>query len=161
MSLTIYIIFCALFPIRKKPANLVQDIATLKTQAITGDAMAQNSLAVAYSKGDGGPKDYTEAVIWCRRSAEQGNIDAQYNLGLLYFKGEGVPQDYSEAYFWLSLANAFALASNTAKMRDEAAARLIPSELIRVQEQTRKWFEVHPPQAQKLSSNREKAGQSQ
>ena len=40
----------------------------------------------------GVPQDYTEAVRWCRRAAEQGDARAQYNLGNMYYNGMGVPQ---------------------------------------------------------------------
>ena len=44
--------------------------------------------------------DYSEAVKWYRKAAEQGNKQAQYNLGVCYESGRGVPQDYSEAVKW-------------------------------------------------------------
>jgi uncharacterized protein len=42
-------------------------------------------------------KDYKEAIMLFRLSAEQGNVSAQYNLGHMYEKGKGVSQDYKEA----------------------------------------------------------------
>ena len=44
--------------------------------------------------------NYTEAVKWWRKAAEQGNAYAQYNLGNCYYHGQGVPQDYAEAVKW-------------------------------------------------------------
>ena len=42
-----------------------------------GDATAQINLAHMYYKGDGVAQDYTEAVKWYRKAADQGNADAQ------------------------------------------------------------------------------------
>ena len=45
-------------------------------------------------------KNYSEAVKWFRKAAEQGYAEAQTNLGDMYRKGKGVPQDDSEAIKW-------------------------------------------------------------
>ena len=44
--------------------------------------------------------DYTTAVEYFQKSAEQGDASAQFNLGACYYNGEGVPQSYSEAVKW-------------------------------------------------------------
>ena len=49
-------------------------------------------------------QDYTEAVKWWRKAAEQGNTDAQYSLGVCYFFGHGVTKDEAEAVKWLRKA---------------------------------------------------------
>ncbi|WP_052102780.1 tetratricopeptide repeat protein [Porphyromonas gulae] len=53
-----------------------------------------------YNEGYGVSQDYSEAVKWYRKAAEQGNAHAQNNLGEMYEKGYGVSQDYSEAVKW-------------------------------------------------------------
>ena len=57
---------------------------------------------VFYSKGEEAyaRKDYTEAVRWYRKSAEQGSASAQYSLGWMYRNGYGVDKDYVEAVRW-------------------------------------------------------------
>ena len=45
-------------------------------------------------------QDYTKAVEWFRKAAEQGDADAQCNLGICYYKGEGVPSNYDKAAEW-------------------------------------------------------------
>ena len=45
-----------------------------------GDAQAQHSLALMYTKGLGVPQDFVEAVRWYRLAAEQGHAGAQYSL---------------------------------------------------------------------------------
>jgi len=45
-------------------------------------------------------KDYTQAVAWYRKAAEQGYAAAQASLGTLYSFGWGVPKDYTQAVAW-------------------------------------------------------------
>ena len=45
-------------------------------------------------------KDYSKAMTWFRKAAEQGNAVAQNNIGWLYQNGFGVQQDYAEAMKW-------------------------------------------------------------
>ena len=49
----------------------------------------------AYNK-----KDYSEAVKWYRKAAEQGNAWAEFRLGWCYKKGYGVSKSWSEAVKW-------------------------------------------------------------
>ena len=44
--------------------------------------------------------NYTEAVKWYRKAAEQGDADAQCSLGMSYENGQGVEQSYPEAVKW-------------------------------------------------------------
>ncbi|MDE5878215.1 MAG: PEGA domain-containing protein [Muribaculaceae bacterium] len=64
--------------------------------SISDDLIAQNYLGLLANAY----KNYTEAVNWWRRAAEQGNSRAQYHLGYMYEKGIGVEQSYSEALRW-------------------------------------------------------------
>ncbi len=61
-------------------------------------------LALCYDKGQGVPQDYSEAVYWYKKAADQGLAFAQNNLALCYEKGLGVPQDYSMAVYWYESA---------------------------------------------------------
>jgi hypothetical protein len=105
-------------------------------------------LGILYEEGQGVPQDYTQAVFWYRKAAEQGEDYAQYHLGGLYNKGRSVPQDYAEAYFWLDLAATGPLGDFAAEQRDEAASHLTPADLSREQERARKWFEEHKAKPQ-------------
>ena len=62
--------------------------------ALSPEEMFQNGLE-HYDK-----KNYTEAVKWYRKAAEQGLATAQCNLGICYRNGDGVTQDYYEAVKW-------------------------------------------------------------
>ena len=48
----------------------------------------------------GGEINYTEAVYWYRKAAEQGYVDAQFSLGGMYDNGKGVEQDDEQAVYW-------------------------------------------------------------
>jgi TPR repeat protein len=100
------------------------------------------------------PQDYALAVSWYRKVAEHGDPDGQAALASLYEAGQGVPQDYKQAYFWMSLAAAnkelagvySSLAKEHADERDRFAAHLTKTELLKIQERTRKWVEDHATQ---------------
>lgn len=77
------------------------DINWIKAQAGRGDAAAQTVLASSYSLGrDGLIQDYSKAVYWHKKAADQGNATSQYLLGQLYNQGKGVRQDYNKAIYW-------------------------------------------------------------
>ena len=65
-----------------------------------GEAWAQYNQGMMYSRGDGVPRDDTEATKWIRKAAEQGHPDAQNSMGAMYERGEGVPEDDAEAVTW-------------------------------------------------------------
>ena len=46
----------------------------------TGNSSAQNSLGACYYNGEGVEQNYTEAVKWFRKAAEQGHEDAKKKL---------------------------------------------------------------------------------
>ena len=57
-----------------------------------------------YADGRGVRQDYTQAVQWFRKAAEQGDAKAQYNLGIAYESGRGVRQDSALAQEWYGKA---------------------------------------------------------
>jgi uncharacterized protein len=84
----------------------------------------------------GVPQNYTEAVKWYRKAAEQGNADAQSNLGLMYYNGYGVPQDYVQAHTWFNLAASSYDSAHQKDGRDQAlknrgvvAAKMTPAQI--------------------------------
>ena len=62
----------------------------------------QPSAEVLNAKGESffDKKDYTNAIPYFRKAAEQGYARAQCNLGYCYEQGSGVTKDYSEAVKW-------------------------------------------------------------
>lgn len=75
-----------------------------------------------YAQGKGVPQDYTEAVGWYHKSADQGYARGQDDLGYAYSHGAGVPQNYAEAARWYRKA---------AKQGDEYARLALESMNIR------------------------------
>lgn len=69
------------------------------------DAQAQFELGKRYCNGDGVPKDYTEAMRWFRKAAEQGHAEAQWSLGNLYkYADNGIHPNLIEAVKWFRKA---------------------------------------------------------
>jgi TPR repeat protein len=135
-------------PASSSPSIPAVDVDLIE-QAKAGDAKAQYTLGYDYYQGKGTTKDFAQAAVWWRKSADQGFASAQNNLGVLYNSGMGVPQSFSEAYFWQNLAAAGAngdLQLLFAKNRDESAARLSGFERLRVQKRAAKWASAHPVQ---------------
>lgn len=48
--------------------------------------------------------DYSEAIKWLTKSANQGNANAQFNLAIMYRDGEGCTVNYEQAMFWFRKA---------------------------------------------------------
>jgi TPR repeat protein len=50
------------------------------------------------------PIEYSLAMQWYRRAAQQDDVTAQNNIAFLYENGLGVGKDYKEAFRWYSLS---------------------------------------------------------
>src|SRR5216684_9063303 len=70
---------------------------SLREPAATGDAQAQFALANHYFHGLGVPQDYSQALLWYNKSANQGFAPAQNQLGRMYQHKFGVPRNYKRA----------------------------------------------------------------
>jgi len=81
-------------------SNTKEYIAKLQERATAGEADAQNSLGCAYHNGDGVPKNYSTAMMWYLKAAEQGDSYAQCNIAVLYRYGLGVTKDLGKAFDW-------------------------------------------------------------
>jgi TPR repeat protein len=71
-----------------------------------GDAYSQKIIGDCFFNATGGvtDKDYSKAVEYYRKAAEQGYVPAQYSLAVIYDTGNGQPQDFTEAVMWYSKA---------------------------------------------------------
>jgi TPR repeat protein len=56
---------------QKPPAFDRERIAAFKQKASSGNAAAQCGLGLLYNNGWGVPQDYTQAVAWWRKAADQ------------------------------------------------------------------------------------------
>ena len=90
----------------------------------------------------GVPQDYGESVRWYRKAAGQGDAKSQNNLGLTYWIGRGVLHDAVQAYLWTNLAATGAMwdgREKSAKLRDEIARGMTPSQIEEAQRLARQW----------------------
>ena len=82
------------------------DIASIKKDAESGNAVAQFVYGALQMVGNGVPQDKTEGIKWVTKSAENGFAYAQAALGACYEDGNGVPRDREKAFKWLRKAAA-------------------------------------------------------
>jgi TPR repeat protein len=110
-----------------------------------GIATAQYRLGDMHSLGRRVAQDYVEAAKWFHKAADQGFAHAQFDLGVMYEKGRGVAQDYLQAHKWLDLASArFPAAEPVLRpavisLRDSAAAKMTPAQLVEARRLAREW----------------------
>jgi hypothetical protein len=80
------------------------DLSQLETQANSGNAAAQYSLARVLAVGLAGPADTADAVKWLNQSAALGNTQAENKLGQYYQYGTGVTRNPQTAASWYNKA---------------------------------------------------------
>ena len=90
--------FLKLFSFERDEETLYADKHS--SDAKMGDASALCRLGDSFFYGRGVAQDYSEAVKWYRKAADQGNARAQNILGECYYYGRGIAQNYSEAVKW-------------------------------------------------------------
>lgn len=86
------------------PVPPTESIENAKGQTATESPKTQFELGRMYEFGRGVPKDYAQAMLWYRKSADQGYAIAEFRLGILYANGLGVPRDESQAVSWYQKA---------------------------------------------------------
>jgi len=115
-----------------------------RKRAELGDPYEQVALATRYATGDGVSQDYSLALRWYLKAAEQGHVAAQDTLGAYYWLGHGAPKDVSRAYFWSVLARA------EGKEASKVRVAFMTSQLTRaqaqaIQREAEKFLKEHPP----------------
>ncbi len=69
--------------------------------AKTGDPTAQTAVGLIYYQGSNGvPQDYTRALYWLRKAADQGVYCAQTTVSEMFTLGQGTPRDELLARFY-------------------------------------------------------------
>jgi TPR repeat protein len=93
-----------------KKNNLNNDIAFLTKLAEQGDMKAQTDLGTVYVNKKS--PDYTKAIYWYNKAAQQNYAPAQFNLGLIHAHGEGGIKDLKRAreYYYKAASQGFASA---------------------------------------------------
>jgi TPR repeat protein len=84
--------------------NYMQALPLFQSLANQGYAEPQNYLGSMYYNGNGVNQDFTQAVYWYQKAAEQGSFNAQVSMGWFYMSGLGnLPKDYKLAAYWNTL----------------------------------------------------------
>lgn len=81
----------------QREGRYAEAASLLREAAELGLAAAQCSFGSCCAKGQGVPKDDTEAVKWYRMAARQNHAGALNNLAYCYYSGNGVQRDYEKA----------------------------------------------------------------
>jgi hypothetical protein len=96
-----------------------------------------------YKMGAGVAQDYSKALEWFHKAADQGRATALYNIGAMYFIGQGVPKDYVQAYFWFELAASHATdqatRSQAVRNRGLVAANMTPAQIAEARRMASRW----------------------
>jgi len=95
-----------------------------------------------YFRGTGVPQDFSEAVKWFRKAAEQGNNTGQLSLGVLYALGKGVPQNDVVAFIWLNLGSPKGNQFPNIVLRN-ITKRMTPAQIAEAQRPARNWMAKH------------------
>ncbi len=91
---------------------------------------SQFKLGNHYFTGAAGfEQDYTQALEWYLRAANQGHAKAQFSLGYCYEFGDGVEQNQAEALYWYYAA--FNNGDQEAKARIEELEEELPNPIIK------------------------------
>lgn len=115
-----------------------------RKRADVGDPYEQAALATRYATGEDVPQDYSMAVRWYLKAAEQGHVGAQDALGSYFWMGRGVPKDVTKAYFWSVLARAEG--KETSKVRVALmTAQLTRAQSLAIQQEANRFLRQHPP----------------
>jgi len=103
-----------------------------------GYPLAQATLGLMYTEGEGVAQDYQEAVRWYRLAAEQDHASGQFSLGAMYIAGHGVPKDYVLAHMWVNLAAAKGI-KRAVTARDLLEILMTPAQIAEAQRLAREW----------------------
>ena len=96
-----------------------------------------------YAEGKGVPQDFSEAMIWLRKAADQGHRRAMHDLGAIYAKVR-VPPDYVLAHMWLSLS-ASKGEQIAVKNLEIVERQMTPAQITEAQRLARDWKPATQP----------------
>lgn len=116
----------------EKPSDGISDELknTIKLAEL-GVAEAQYSLGLSYfgntdfATGGNFIKDYSQAVKWYLKSAEQNHVEAQVQLGICYANGLGVEKNEHKAYYWWQKAASQGHESAISYIKSKESAEII------------------------------------
>jgi putative methionine-R-sulfoxide reductase with GAF domain len=126
------------------PSSGPQNLDEVRKRAELGDPYEQVAIATRYATGEDVPQDYSMAMRWFLKAAEQGHVGAQDTLGAYYYLGRGAPKDVMKAYFWSLLARA----SGKSASKDRVAfmtSQLTRGQAQAIQREANNFLKQHPP----------------
>ena len=90
------------------------------------------------------PKDYTQALVWFEKAAEQGFPEAHVQLGAVYFAGRGgVAKDNVEALKRLTIASTLEtgdLKSSYVEFQERIAKEMTPTQVAEAKRRAQEWL---------------------
>jgi putative methionine-R-sulfoxide reductase with GAF domain len=119
-------------------------LADVRKRAELGDPYEQVALATRYATGEDVPQDYSMALRWFLKAAEQGHVGAQDTLGAYYYLGRGAQKNITRAYFWSVLARA----AGKSASKDRVAfmsSQLTRAQAFAIQREANTFLKLHPP----------------
>ena len=131
---------------RPRPIAPVQplELDEVRKRAELGDPYEQVALATRYATGEEMPQDYSMALHWFLKAAEQGHVGAQDTLGAYYWLGHGAPKDLTKAYFWSVVARA--AGKDASKVRVAfMTSQMTPKQAQAIQREANLFLRQHPP----------------
>lgn len=85
----------------KNYQNMIQKYLPL---AETGEASAQNEIAIVYMQGNGVIKDLDKAFVWFEKAAYQHHAEAQYYYAMFTLNGQSTQKSPEKAILWFKKA---------------------------------------------------------
>lgn len=99
-AIAVACVACPAFAAQDDEEDLQPDLNALRAKAESGNVKAQTRLADFCIASD----DFTNAVIWYRKAAQQDDVTAQLSLASLLMAGRGTARNPQEAARWLRAA---------------------------------------------------------
>jgi tetratricopeptide (TPR) repeat protein len=115
------------------------NIALIKENAQLGETEAQTELGITYEKKG----NYTVAVKWYRKAAEQGHPRAQALLAGKYALGKGVKEDHLTACAWAIISSDNG-SEHGEKVKTLISQRFGPEFVLQAQALVRKMIRKNP-----------------
>jgi hypothetical protein len=116
----------------------------VRKRAELGDPYEQVALATRYATGEDVPQDYSLALRWFLKAAEQGHVGAQDTLGAYYWLGHGARKDLTKAYFWSVLARASGKEASKVRVAF-MTSQLTRAQALAIQKEANNFLREHPP----------------
>ena len=84
--------------------EMSRGVGELRASANAGFPVAQYRLAKLYERGEGVPRDLSQARNWAERAAHAGNCRAMHDAGVFSARGDGGAVDTAAAFRWFRAA---------------------------------------------------------